>query len=91
MDDWLSAIEDELIDDSERGGPSNNVEEEAGLVGVASDGLLLSQEDIYQLDEGFQDSDTEVLLSIFQPNYFFILHCSFTYLPMKNTVCMMTK
>jgi hypothetical protein len=63
MDDWLSAIEDDLIDDSERGGPSNNdyVEEEAGLVGVASDGLLLSQEEIYQLDEGFQDSDTELL------------------------------
>ena len=61
MDDWLSAIEDELIDDSEREGPSNNVEEEAELVGVASDGLLLSQEDIYQLDEGFQDSDTELL------------------------------
>ena len=59
MDDWLSAIEDELIDDSEREGPSNNVEEEAELVGVVSDGLLLSQEDIYQLDEGFQDSDTE--------------------------------
>ena len=61
MDDWLSAIEDELIDNNERGGPSNNVEEEEELVGVASDGLLLSQEDIYQLDEGFQDSDTELL------------------------------
>ena len=61
MDDWLSAIEDELMDNNERGGPSNNVEEEAELVGVASDGLLLSQEDIYQLDEAFQDSDTELL------------------------------
>jgi hypothetical protein len=66
MDDWLSAIEDDLIDDSERGGPSNDTcsheEEEVGLVGVASaDGLLLSQEDVYQLDEGFQDSDTELL------------------------------
>ena len=78
MDDWLSAIEDELIDNNERGGPSNNVAEEAELVGVASDGLLLSQEDIYQLDEGFQDSDTELLqnlLSILQPepNYLFLL------------------
>ena len=60
MDDWLS---DHLVDDNEREGPStdNYVEEEAELVGVASDGLLLSQEDIYQLDEGFQDSDTELL------------------------------
>ena len=63
MDDWLSAIENELVDGSKREGPSNNdyVEEEARLVGVASDGLLLSQEDIYQFDEGFQDSDTELL------------------------------
>ena len=59
MDDWLCAIQDALSDDSERGGPST--EEEAELVGVASDGVLLSQEDIYQLDEGFQDSDTELL------------------------------
>ena len=63
MEDWLCAIKDDLIDDSEREGPSNNnyVQEEAERVGVASDGLLLSQEDIYQLDEGFQDSDTELL------------------------------
>ena len=65
MDDWLCAIQDDLhvIDYSEREGPSNcnHVEEEAELVGVATNGLLLSQEDIYQLDEGFQDSDTELL------------------------------
>ena len=30
-------------------------------MGVASEGLLLSQEEVYQLDEGFQDSDTELL------------------------------
>ena len=63
MDDWLSAAEDELVDGGKREGPSNNdyAEEEARSVGVASDGLLLSQEDIYQFDEGFQDSDTELL------------------------------
>ena len=63
MDDWLSAIEDYLVDSSKReGAPANNyVEEEAELVGVASEGLLLSQEEVYQLDEGFQDSDTELL------------------------------
>ena len=60
MDEWLTDL---LIDDNEREGLSANsyVEEEAELVGVASDELLLSQEDIYQLDEGFQDSDTEIL------------------------------
>ena len=60
MDEWLTDL---LIDDNKREGLSANsyVEEEAELVGVASDELLLSQEDIYQLDEGFQDSDTEIL------------------------------
>ena len=63
MDDWLSAVEDELVDGGNREGPSNNdyAEKEARSVGVAFDGLLLSQEDIYQFDEGFQDSDTELL------------------------------
>ncbi len=62
MDDWLSAIEDDLVDGVKREGPSiDYVEEEVGPVGGASDGLLLSQEDVYQLDEGFQDSDTELL------------------------------
>lgn len=60
MDEWLTDL---LIGDNKREGLSANsyVEEEAELVGVASDELLLSQEDIYQLDEGFQDSDTEIL------------------------------
>ena len=60
MDEWLTDL---LIDDNKREGLSANsyVEEEAELVGVASDELLLSQEDIYQSDEGFQDSDTEIL------------------------------
>ena len=62
MDDWLTAIDDDLVDGSLRGDPSANYTEEGvWSVGVASDGLLLSQEDMYQLEEGFQDSDAELL------------------------------
>lgn len=84
MDEWLTDL---LIDDNKREGLSANsyVEEEAELVGVASDELLLSQEDIYQLDEGFQDSDTEILwITII--SLFFIFHFSLDCSTISNNI-----
>ena len=56
-DYWLNAIDD-LLADRSKGEPLTCKEAE---LGVASDSLLLSQEDIYQLDDGFEDSDTELI------------------------------
>ena len=58
MDDWLSDIDNMLVGDGRGEDPTNYLEEVE--LGVASEGLLLSQEEVYQL-EGFQDSDTELL------------------------------
>ena len=62
MDDWLTAIDDLLSDNNKGEYPSNNsIESSKAELGVANDSLLLSQEEMYQLDEGFEDSDTELL------------------------------
>ena len=56
MGDWFEGI-DEFLPDGSKTEHSANAQE----VGVASESLLLSQEEIYELSEEFQDSDTELL------------------------------
>ena len=55
MEDWLTDMDNYLFT-AESSNPTNEPE-----VCAASESLLLSQEDIYQLDEEFQASDTELL------------------------------
>ena len=86
MDDWLSAIEDELhelIDNNERGGPSNNVEEEAELVGVASDGHAYRKTFISRVKTVTQNFSKKQFFS----QIFFIFHFSLVFgLLMINTL-----
>ena len=54
MEDWLTDMDTYLFAES-----SNPMNEPESC--VASESLLLSQEDVYHLGDKYQDSDTELL------------------------------
>ena len=58
MDEWLEGFDFEK--ESGRG-ENAAMDKEEEDVGVASERLLLSQEEVYKLCEDFHDSDTELL------------------------------